>query len=70
MEPVRIDLITSCSGLEFRPAWENRIKAKYGDLDVFFLSLEDLIKNKKEVGRDRDLLDAKYLERIKKARRK
>lgn len=68
--PVRIDIITSGAGIEFRSAWRKRIKAKYGDIDVFFISLEDLIKNKKAVGRDRDLLDAKYLERIKKARRK
>jgi hypothetical protein len=67
-EPVRIDIITSSSGIEFRSAWENRIKAKYGNIDVFFISLEDLIKNKRAVGRDRDLLDAKYLERVKKAK--
>jgi len=68
-EPVRIDLITSCAGIEFRLAWKNRVKAKYGEIDVFFISLEDLIKNKRAVGRDRDLLDAKYLERVKKAKR-
>jgi len=50
-------------------AWKNRVKAKYGEIDVFFISLEDLIKNKRAVGRDRDLLDAKYLERVKKAKR-
>jgi len=68
-EPVRIDLITSCAGMEFLSAWKNRVKAKYGEIDVFFISLEDLIKNKRAVGRDRDLLDAKYLERVKKAKR-
>jgi hypothetical protein len=70
LAPVRIDIITSCAGIEFRSAWKNRIKAKYGDIDVFFISLEDLIKNKRAVGRDRDLLDAKYLERVKKAKGK
>jgi len=29
-----------------------------------------LIKNKKALGRDRDLLDVKYLEKIKKAKEK
>ena len=66
--PVRIDIITACAGIEFLPAWKNRIKAKYGDIDVFFISLDDLIKNKRAVGPDRDLLDAKYLERVKKAK--
>jgi cobalamin biosynthesis Mg chelatase CobN len=70
LAPVRIDIITKCAGIEFQSAWENRIKARYGDLDVLFISLEDLIKNKRAVGRDRDLLDAKYLERVKKAKRK
>jgi len=68
--PVRIDIIASCAGLEFQSAWKNRIKAKYGEIDVFFISLEDLIKNKRAVGRDRDLLDVKYLERVKKAKGK
>jgi len=70
VEPVRIDIITSCAGIKFQSAWKNRIKAKYGDIDVYFISLEDLIKNKRAVGRDRDLLDARYLERIKKAKGK
>ena len=67
--PVRIDLITACSGIEFRSAWKKRTRARYGDVDVFFISLDDLIKNKKAVGRDRDQLDVKYLERVKKAKR-
>jgi hypothetical protein len=69
-EPVRIDLITSCAGIEFRSAWKNKIRAKYGEIDVFFISLEDLIKNKRAVGRDRDILDARYLERVKNAKRR
>jgi predicted nucleotidyltransferase len=68
--PVRIDVITSCAGIEFKSAWQNRITVKYGDICVFFISLDDLIKNKKAVGRDRDLLDVKYLERVKAAKGK
>jgi len=68
--PVRIDIITACAGIEFQSAWKNRIKAKYGDISVYFISLEDLIKNKRAVGRDRDMLDAKYLERVKAAKKK
>jgi hypothetical protein len=68
--PVRIDIITACAGIEFRSAWKNRVRAKYGDINVFFISLDDLIRNKKAVGRDRDLLDAKYLERVRKVKEK
>lgn len=70
LAPVRIDIITACAGIEFKSAWKNRIKAKYGDIHIFFISLEDLIKNKRAVGRDRDSLDAKYLERVKVAKKK
>jgi hypothetical protein len=69
-DPVRIDIITSCTGIEFPSAWQNRVSAKYGDIKVFFISLEDLIKNKTAAGRDRDLLDAKYLQRVKEAKEK
>ena len=44
-------------------AWTNRVKAAYGDIAVYFISLKDLIKNKKLTGRDRDRLEAKYLEK-------
>lgn len=39
------------------------MKAAYGDIAVYFISLKDLIKNKKLTGRDRDRLEAKYLEK-------
>lgn len=67
--PIRIDIITSMAGVGFPQAWKNRVKATYGDVHVFFISLEDLIKNKKATGREIDLLDAKYLRKIKKFRR-
>jgi len=63
--PVRIDIINSCLGIEFKQAWKNRVKAKYGDVNVYFISLDDLILNKRATDRDRDLVDAKYLERVK-----
>jgi predicted nucleotidyltransferase len=69
-EPVRIDIITACAGIKFELAWKNRTRATYGDIEVFFISLEDLILNKKAVGRDRDRLDVKYLERVRKAKEK
>ncbi len=68
--PVRIDIITSCTAIKFYKAWKNRVKANYGDIDIFFISLNDLIKNKRSTGRKRDLLDAQYLERVKKLSRK
>jgi hypothetical protein len=63
--PLRIDLTTHCDGIVFKDAWANRVAGKYGDVDVFFLSLDDLIKNKTATGRDQDLVDVKYLKKVK-----
>jgi hypothetical protein len=66
--PLRIDLTTHCDGIVFEEAWENRVAEKYGDVEVFFLSLDDLIKNKTATGRDQDLVDVKYLKKVKESR--
>ena len=63
--PLRIDIITSISGVEFKKAWENRIVGKYGSIPCFFISSEDLIKNKQASGRPQDIADIKILEKIK-----
>jgi len=63
--PIRIDVITSIEAIDFAEAWENRVTANYGDIPAFFISLDDLIRNKRACGRERDILDVKYLEKIK-----
>jgi hypothetical protein len=55
--PVRIDITTSISGLEFEEAWKGRIEGKLGDLPVFFPSIDSYIKNKRASGRPKDLAD-------------
>jgi len=45
--PVRIDILTSISGVEFDEAWKIRVQGKYGSQVVYFISKEDLKKNKK-----------------------
>jgi len=55
--PIRIDILTSISGVEFDEAWDNRVKGKYGNQDIYFISKEDLKKNKKASGRKSDLDD-------------
>lgn len=66
--PVRIDIITSVSGVDFDSAWANKVQGKYGEITVYFISLSELIKNKRTTGRDQDLVDVKYLERLKKSK--
>jgi hypothetical protein len=62
--PVRIDVITSVAGLDFAECWPRRIIANYGELNVPVIGLDDLIVNKRAVGRTRDLADAELLEKV------
>ena len=64
--PVRIDLMGSISGIDsFEDAWSKRIIGKYGETDVSYISLDDLIRNKKKANREQDKADLKYLRRAK-----
>jgi len=45
--------LTSISGRNFREAWENKVVGKFGYELAYFISPDDLIKNKKS-GRIRD----------------
>jgi len=55
--PVRIELINSISGLTFDEVWERRVEDMYGDTPAKFISLRDLLANKKAAGRPKDLAD-------------
>ena len=67
--PNRIDLINEISGLEFNQVWEDReivkLKLPTGSMDLFFIGLDLLIKNKEKVARPRDLEDLKFLKSLK-----
>ena len=60
--PSRIDVLTSISGVSFDESWVRRYQSKFGDLSVPFISLDDLICNKRSVGRATDLIDCERLE--------
>ncbi len=60
--PGRIDLLTSISGVEFESAWTRREPGQLGGVPVAFIGRQDLIRNKRAVGRPRDLADADELE--------
>lgn len=57
LEPYRIDLVTSISGVTFEEAWQDRVNAQLDGLPVAFLSLRALRKNKAAAGRPKDLAD-------------
>jgi hypothetical protein len=57
-----VDLLTKLSGVEFPEAWNLRVAARLGDAEVWMISRDDLIRNKRATGRTQDLADAEFLE--------
>ncbi len=62
LPPLRIDVMTSVSGLSFRRAWGRRVLLRFGRHEIGFLSREDLLDNKRSSGRPKDLADVEALE--------
>lgn len=60
--PVRIDLLTKASGVEFAECYQNRQEVEINGLKVSLISLKDLRKNKRATGRHQDLADLENLE--------
>ena len=51
MEPVRIDIMTSVSGLEFGPAWERKVMVDFGGESAPVLCRADVLSSKIAAGR-------------------
>ena len=63
--PRRIDIITAASGLEFEETYERSLSVNIEGIEVHIPSIDDLIRNKRAIGRTRDLADAEALEFLK-----
>ena len=61
--PARVDFLQTVPGLEFEPCWERRVTADLGGVAVQFLGRDDLLVNKRVVGRAQDRRDVRALER-------
>ena len=59
--PVRIDLISALDGLTSEEIWESRQAGKFGDHDARYIGKENFIKNKRTLGRHKDLADLELL---------
>jgi hypothetical protein len=57
-------VITTIDGVEFEPAWKNRVDATYGGVPATFIGRDDLIANKVAADRPQDRADVAYLRRI------
>ncbi|MBE0426633.1 MAG: hypothetical protein IBX72_08300 [Nitrospirae bacterium] len=60
-EPVRIDILSSIDGCTFTEVWKNKTKGYYGNEAVYFIGIEDLIKNKRVSKRKQDRADIDIL---------
>jgi hypothetical protein len=59
--PLRIDLLTEIDGVTFEECFINRKEVVFEDLKVNFIGYNDLLKNKKDTGRLRDIDDIDHL---------
>jgi tRNA nucleotidyltransferase/poly(A) polymerase len=55
--PIRIDILTEVTGVEFPNAWKKRVRSTFFSVPVHFISLDDLVTNKQALGRSSDLKD-------------
>ncbi len=61
LPPRRIDLTTEISGVSFEEAESGAMTRELAGLDLRFLGLDELVRNKRASGRARDLLDVEML---------
>ena len=64
-EPLRIDLLTKLEGFLFEDIWKNKMVGEYGSEKVYFIGLDDLIRNKKQSNRPTDRIDIDLLEKAR-----
>lgn len=63
VEPVRIEILNYLEGVSFDDAYERREKVTVEDIEIDVIGLDDLLANKKAVGRLRDLADIEELKK-------
>jgi len=61
-QPVRIDIITSISGVSWEEVAAHAVPGTYDSVPVLFIGKNEFIVNKKAVGRNKDLADVDAIE--------
>ncbi len=59
--PVRIDLVTSISGVSWKEVSANMVDGDYGNVPVQYIGREEFVRNKRAIGRKKDLADLEAL---------
>lgn len=65
--PLRIDILKQIAGVSFDQAWQNRVEAKVDGTKVLYIGRDELMKNKRAVGRMQDLADVEAMEAAQKS---
>jgi hypothetical protein len=60
--PIRLEILTSISGVDFPEAYARRLKTEFDGVPVNLIHLDDLKRNKRASGRLKDLLDLEQLD--------
>lgn len=63
--PIKIEIINYLEGVDFEDAYKGRKAIRVGDLDISLINIDDLIANKRSVGRLQDLADVEKLEKLR-----
>lgn len=66
--PLRIDLLTSISGVSFEEVYETSVLYQDGNTLIRCIHINELIRNKEASGRLKDLADAEKLKKIREKR--
>lgn len=61
LPPVRIDIITSISGVTWEQADASKEPGKYGEVPVFYIGKNQYVANKRATGRAKDIADIEAL---------
>jgi hypothetical protein len=57
LPPVRVDIITSMTGVTWEQARSGRMEGPFGDVKVYFIGRDEFVANKRALGRKKDLAD-------------
>jgi len=66
ISPIQIDVIKQAAGIIMEECFKRKEIVDIDGLKINVISLSDLITNKRAAGRDKDIMDANKLEKIKK----
>jgi len=61
LPPVRIDIITSISGVSWEQAEASKEPGMFGDVPVIYIGKDQYVANKKATGRTKDIADIEAL---------